>query len=54
MMKKIYIVSKKVCYIYAKKRFSNDDNNKKYQKVRDRFHYTGKYREAAHDFCNLR
>ena len=51
MMKKIYIVSKKVCYI-CKKRFSTD--NKKYQKVRDCFHYTGKYREAAHNFCNLR
>ena len=32
----------KVCYI-CKKRFSTDDNNKKYHKVRDYCHYTGKY-----------
>ena len=43
----------KVCYI-CKKRFSTDDSNKKYQKVRDHCHYTGKYRGAAHDICNLR
>ena len=27
---------------------------KKYQKVRDHCHYSGKYRGAAHDICNLR
>ena len=43
----------KVCYI-CKKRFSTDDNNKKYYKVRDHCHYTGKYSGAAHDVCNLR
>ena len=42
----------KVCHI-CKKRFSTDDNNKKYHKVRDHCHYTGKYRGAAHDICNL-
>ena len=42
-----------VCYIY-KKGFSTDDNNKKYLKVRDHCHYTGKYRGAAHDICNLK
>ena len=42
-----------VCYI-CKKRFSTDDSNKKYHKVRDHCHYTGKYRGAAHDICNLR
>ena len=26
--------------IYVKKRFSTDDNNKKYRKVRDHRHYT--------------
>ena len=41
------------CYIY-KKRFSADHNNKKYHKVRDHCHYTGKYRGAVHDICNLR
>ena len=37
-----------VCHI-CKKRFSTDDNNK-----RDHCHYTGKYRGAAHDICNVR
>ena len=41
-----------VCYI-CKKRFSTDDDSKKY-KVRDHCHYTGKYRRAAHYICNLR
>ena len=41
------------CYI-CKKKFSTDDSNKKYHKVRDHCHYTGKYRRAAHDICNLR
>ena len=35
------------------KRFSADDHNKKYHKVRDHCHYTGKYMGAAHDICNL-
>ena len=35
----------KVCYI-CKKGFSTDDSNKKYLKVRDHCHYTGKYRGA--------
>ena len=42
-----------VCYI-CKKRFSADDKNKKYQKVRHHWHYTEKHRGAAHDICNLR
>ena len=42
------------CYISRKKKFSTDDNNKRYHKVRDHFHYTGKYSSAAHDICNLR
>ena len=43
----------KVCYI-CKKEFSTDGDNKKYNKVRDHCHYTGKYRGAAHNTCNLR
>ena len=43
----------KVCYI-CKKGFSTDDDNKKYFKVRDQCHFTGKYRGAAHDIYNLR
>ena len=43
----------KVCHI-CKKRFSTDDDNKKYHKVKHHYHYTGKYRGAAHDICNLR
>ena len=33
----------KVCY-KCKKGFSTDDDNKKYHKVRDHSHFTGKYR----------
>ena len=43
----------KVCYV-CKKGFSTHDNNKKYCKVKDHCHYTGKYRGAAHNICNLR
>ena len=43
----------KKCYI-CKKRFRTDDNNKKYHKVKDHCHYTGKYRGVAYDICNLR
>ena len=42
----------KVCYT-CKKVFSTDYNNKKYHKVKDHCHYTGEYRGAAHDICNL-
>ena len=48
---KIYHKEQKICYI-CKKEF--DKNNKKYYKVRDHCHCTGKYRGAAHDICNLR
>ena len=40
-----------ICYI-CKKEFNNND--KKNYKVRDHCHYTGKYRGAAHNICNLR
>ena len=43
----------KVCYI-CKKRFSTEDDNRKYYKVRHHCHYTGRYRGAAHNICNLR
>ena len=49
--KEIYYNRQKVCYI-CKKEF--DTNDKKQQKVRDHCHYTGKYRGAAHNICNLR
>ena len=44
----------KFCYICKKVFSTDDDDNKKYYKVRDHCHYTGKYRGAAHDICNLR
>ena len=40
---------KNVCYT-CKKVFSTDDDNKE----KDDFHYTGKYRGAADNICNLR
>ena len=43
--------NQKVCYI-CKKEFNKSD--KKHHKVRDHCHYTGKYRGAAHNICNLR
>ena len=33
---------------------TDDDDNKKYFKVRDHCHYTEKYRGAAHHISNLR
>ena len=47
----IYYNKQKICYI-CQKEFHNND--KKQQKVRDHCHYTGKYRGAAHNICNLR
>ena len=43
----------KVCHI-CRKGFNAGDSDRKYHKVKDHFHYTGKYRGAAHDICNLR
>ena len=48
---KIYHNKQKICYI-CRKEFNNND--KKNYKVRDHCHYTGKYRGAAHNICNLR
>ena len=42
-----------VCYV-CKKGFTTYDSNKEYYKVKDHCHYTGKYRGAAHNICNLR
>ena len=46
----------KICYI-CENEFCTDKNNeeeyKLHKKVRDCCHYTGKYRGAAHSFCNL-
>ena len=47
----IYHNKQKICYI-CKKEF--DINNKKHYKVKDHYHYMGKYRAAAHNICNLR
>ena len=44
----------KVCYI-CKEKFENKHlKHKKYCKVRDHYHYTGKYRGAAHGIYNLK
>ena len=49
---KIHYNKQKICYI-CKKEFNNNNDKKNY-KVRDHCHYTGKYRGAAHNICNLR
>ena len=49
--KKINYIDQKVCYI-CEKEFDTID--KKNYKIRDHYHYTGKYRGAAHNVCNLR
>ena len=57
---KIYHNKQKICYI-CKKEFNNNGSagptsieRKKNYKVKDHCHYTGKYRGAAHNICNLR
>ena len=40
-----------ICYI-GKQEFSTD--GKKYYKIRDHSYYTGKYKSATHNVCNLR
>ena len=47
----IYHNKQKICFICTK---DFNKNDKKQQKVRDHCHYTGKYRGAAHNICNLR
>ena len=49
--KNIHYNEQEISYI-CKKEF--DTINKKHHKVRDHCHYTGKYRRAAHNICNLR
>ena len=48
---KIYHNKQKMCYVCKKEFNTNDKEN---YKVRDHCHYTGKYRGAAHNTCNLR
>ena len=48
---KINYNDQQICYI-CKKEF--DKSDKKHHKARDHCHYTGKYRGAAHNICNLR
>ena len=44
----------KVCYICGKNFLKKLYKSINYWKVRDHYHYTGKYRGAAHSICNLK
>ena len=49
--------NQEICHICEKELCTDKDNKKEFkqkQKVRDRCHYTGKYRRAVHSICNLR
>ena len=48
---KIHYNEQEICYKCKKEFNKNDEKN---CKVRDHCHYTGKYRGAAHNICNLR
>ena len=54
---KVYYEKWKYCHI-CKRKFWYDKNKKSkyetYYKVRDHCHYTGKFRGATHNICNLR
>ena len=45
--------NKQKIYYICKKGFNTYDSNKEYHKAKDHCHYTGKYRGAAHNICNL-
>ena len=44
----------KLCYICRKGILKKLSKSINYQKVRDHCHYTGRYRGAAHNICNLK
>ena len=44
----------KVCYIRAKRILKKHYENINDGKVRDRYHYTRKYRRVSHSICNLK
>ena len=44
----------KACYICGKRILKKLSKTINYRKVRDHCHYTGKYRGATHNICNLK
>ena len=44
----------KLCYICGKRILKKFANDKNHQKNKDHCHFTGKYRGAAHNNCNLK
>ena len=44
----------KIFYICKENSENKYVKDKKYRKVRDNCHYTGKYRSAVHSICNLK
>ena len=44
----------KVCYICGKQILKKLSKSINYRKVKDHYHYTRKYKDAAHNICNLK
>ena len=44
----------KICYICKKKIENEYAKDKQYRRVRDKCHYAGEYRGAAHSICNFK
>ena len=44
----------KICYIFKEKFENKYVKDKKYCKIRDHSHYTGRHSAAVHSICNLK
>ena len=42
------------CYVWGKRLLKKFANDKSYRKVRDNYHFAGKYKGAVNSICHLR